>query len=186
MSLCGRPAVSGKSALAIACHGADAASLGIDPPDNVVLHFNEEEVARPVQAHFVRFVEFRLFGRPAIAAIPLLAVADDGCNLPARVHAPDDVIKGVANKDDPVAILDNSERSVECGLGGGTMVAGIPFLARANRSVDCGGLNDSKGTKINYGKKMFHVQTLRFTSHSLKLVEYDSRCVDKLTVGKYS
>lgn len=149
LSLYGRATVSGKPGLAIACHGADAAGLGVDPPDNVVLHFNEEEVARLVQAHFVGFVQFCLFGGAAVAAISFLAVAGDGCNLPVLVHAADGVVKGVANKDDSVAVLDNSERSVECGLGGGAMVAGISFLARASCSVDCGGLNDSEGAKKN-------------------------------------
>ena len=57
---------------------ADRARLGIDLADELILHLDEQHVARFIEPHFIRLIELRLRRRPAVARIALCAAAGDG------------------------------------------------------------------------------------------------------------
>src|SRR4030095_6754421 len=79
-------------------NGADRARLDIHTTDQVVLHFDEQQVAHFVEADFIWLIELGLRRRAAVARVPLRAAASDRRQLAAfQVQLTDAVIANLAD-----------------------------------------------------------------------------------------
>src|SRR5262245_47594439 len=86
LRLLGRPAQAGGAFAAAAGDADDRSAAGEVAPDQVVVGVRDNDAAVAVDAEMLRAVEGGLARIAAVAAVPRLTGADDGADLPLRVH----------------------------------------------------------------------------------------------------
>src|ERR1051325_661710 len=132
----GRAAVAGEARLAGAGHGRDDLRLCVHPADEMIFHFDEEQVAVLVEADFIRLIQGGLERRASVAGIAGVAGAGDGRNRSGAGHPADDVVAHVATVERAVATAREAVGVVELSVGGGPAITGEAGLAGACEGED--------------------------------------------------
>src|SRR5688572_31061576 len=90
---CSRTAVAGKPLLPCPGNRSDYLRFGVDAPDDVIPHFDENHISVGIEADFVGFVQLGVGRRTTVARVTAASAACDGTYVSGfQVESTDSVI----------------------------------------------------------------------------------------------